>query len=137
MPTQPIEQVGGTHYAGSYQHWDYCDDLDVPCLEYGASKYVARWYKKNGVLDLKKAISFIDKRLSTNYDRTHDSLAIQAEGKEDHLVMYFDACGILPWERAVSRLILCWTDYSDLEYAKTLILAQIKHEETKQGTKHE
>jgi hypothetical protein len=50
---------------------------------------------------------------------------------------YYTEAGIKPWERAVSELILGWRTAEDLEYAKNLILAQIKHEETKQGIKHD
>lgn len=132
-----VEQIGGTHYAGSYQHWDYCDDVDVPHLESAASKYIARWYLKGGIQDLQKAVSYIDKRLSTDYAASHDSLYAQSQGFEENLERYFHAAAIMLWEQAVSRLILCWKDYSDLEYAKNLILAQIKHEEKKRQESHE
>lgn len=132
MPTQQIEQVGGTHYAGGYQHWDYCDDADVPHLESAASKYIARWYKKNGVEDLRKALSYIDKRLASDYVNRHDPLSIMC--LPEALELYFKEAKILPWEQAVSRLILCWKDYSDLEYARILILAQIKHSSTTKTT---
>lgn len=59
-----VEQVGGDHYEAAYQHWDYCTAVSVPYLESAATKYVSRWRKKDGVKDLKKAKSYIEKRLA-------------------------------------------------------------------------
>jgi len=55
-------QVGGDHYKGSdYQHWDFANDIKMLYLPGVASKYVARWRKKNGVEDLEKAVHYLDK----------------------------------------------------------------------------
>lgn len=58
-------QVGGSHYVSDFQHWDYCVIVNVPNLEYAASKYVLRWRKKNGFVDLEKAKHYIEKRLES------------------------------------------------------------------------
>lgn len=60
------KQVGGDHYKvaeGQVGHWDYCVRSNTPNLEYAASKYIARWRKKNGVQDLEKSIHYIEKRI--------------------------------------------------------------------------
>lgn len=54
-------QVGGNHYAGSYQHWDFVADLKLGYFEGQVTKYVSRWRKKNGVQDLEKALHFLTK----------------------------------------------------------------------------
>jgi len=55
-------QVGGDHYKGSdYQHWDFVNDIKMLYLPGVASKYVARWRKKNGAEDLQKAVHYLDK----------------------------------------------------------------------------
>lgn len=54
-------QVGGTHYAGKYQHWDLVADLKLGYFEGQITKYVTRWRKKNGVQDLEKARHFLIK----------------------------------------------------------------------------
>lgn len=59
----PVEQVGGEHYAASYQHWDWCADTGIGYLEGNATKYLARHRKKHGVEDLKKALSYVLKAL--------------------------------------------------------------------------
>lgn len=54
-------QVGGNHYAGTYQHWDFVNDTGQHYLQGCATKYVSRWRKKNGVEDLYKARHYIAK----------------------------------------------------------------------------
>ncbi len=52
-------QVGGTHYKSSYEHWDFVNDAGLGYFEGQITKYVARWRKKNGLQDLKKANHFL------------------------------------------------------------------------------
>lgn len=54
-------QVGGDHYkTGGAQHWDmFGPEYLIGC----ATKYVARWRKKNGVQDLEKALHYSEKLL--------------------------------------------------------------------------
>ena len=55
-------QVGGSHYASAYQHWDFAAELFGPGYFKGqATKYVMRARKKNGIQDLEKALHFLDK----------------------------------------------------------------------------
>ena len=54
-------QIGGTHYQGEYQHWDFVCDTDMPYLLGCATKYISRWKEKNGVEDLRKAIHYLQK----------------------------------------------------------------------------
>lgn len=58
-------QVGGQHYSGTYQHWDWAIDCRLGYLDGNASKYVARWRKKNGAEDLEKALHYIEKKQET------------------------------------------------------------------------
>lgn len=57
------KQVGGDHYKASQQHWDLMEEYDISYLEATASKYVVRWRKKDGVKDLRKSVSYIDRTL--------------------------------------------------------------------------
>lgn len=54
-------QVGGDHYKGGIEHWDYVLANEIPYLEAQVIKYVSRWRKKNGFQDLEKARHFLDK----------------------------------------------------------------------------
>ena len=63
------KQIGGSHYkADGIQHWDYCIETNVPNLEYAATKYIARWRKKNGLVDLQKAQHYIERRIEALHD---------------------------------------------------------------------
>jgi len=55
-------QVDGSHYAAEYQHWDFVRDMALDYLQGCGSKYVTRWRKKNGMVDLNKSLHYIQKR---------------------------------------------------------------------------
>lgn len=59
-----VAQEGGDHYQAEYQHWDWVTDIGMGYLPGNATKYVARWWKKNGLADLKKAMTYIDKMIA-------------------------------------------------------------------------
>lgn len=59
--TPTVEQVGGSHYAAVYQHWDLVNDLQIGYQEANCSKYLTRSHKKNGLEDLKKSLSYVNK----------------------------------------------------------------------------
>lgn len=56
-------QVGGTHYKSSYEHWDLVLVTGMGYFEGNATKYIARWRKKDGSKDLKKALHYVNKLL--------------------------------------------------------------------------
>jgi len=58
-----VKQVGGEHYKAekNYQHWDWCIDIRLGYLEAAATKYITRWRGKNGVQDVDKGISYLQK----------------------------------------------------------------------------
>jgi len=64
-----VAQEGGDHYQAEYQHWDWVPDIGMGYLAGNATKYVSRWQKKNGIQDLLKGMSYVDKILTT--DMTH------------------------------------------------------------------
>jgi hypothetical protein len=67
--SETIAQVGGSHYNNETgnAHWDLVSRFDLEYLPATASKYVARWDLKNSpILDLGKAISYIEKKLTTD-----------------------------------------------------------------------
>jgi hypothetical protein len=58
------KQIGGDHYQAEYQHWDFVADNGLGYLEGCATKYLARWPKKNGLQDLQKALHYCEKMRS-------------------------------------------------------------------------
>ena len=65
-------QVDGDHYKGEIQHWDYVLANDLPYLEAQVVKYVTRWRKKNGVVDLHKARHFLEKLIEVEEEKECD-----------------------------------------------------------------
>lgn len=64
IPTpKPNEyQYGGDHYhIKPIQPWDYVAANNLGFFEGNAVKYLTRWKEKGGILDLKKAIHYIEK----------------------------------------------------------------------------
>ena len=55
------KQVGGSHYQTGVQPWDAIISWELGFLDGCAVKYLARWRKKGGVDDLRKAAHFIEK----------------------------------------------------------------------------
>ena len=60
-PTPNDRQVGGQHYASTYQHWDFVNDTDLGYFEAQITRYVSRSRKKNGLQDLEKAKHYVEK----------------------------------------------------------------------------
>lgn len=54
-------QEGGDHYKGKVEPWDIIIAWGLGFLDGNALKYIARWRKKGGVEDLKKARHYLDK----------------------------------------------------------------------------
>lgn len=77
-------QVGGSHYRSDYQHWDWAIDMCLGPIEYAATKYISRWWKKHGpvkgVEDVEKAKHYVQKireahaegRYPTGFSRMKD-----------------------------------------------------------------
>lgn len=62
MSTSNDIQIGGQHYAGAYQHWDFVAEcLGNDYLLGCATKYIWRHAKKNGLEDLRKADHYLQK----------------------------------------------------------------------------
>jgi hypothetical protein len=66
------KQVGGKHYQSEIQHWDYVVANDLDYFQAQITKYVTRWKKKNGTVDLKKAQHFLEKYIEVVNDDPDD-----------------------------------------------------------------
>jgi hypothetical protein len=54
-------QVGGRHYQSAAQHWNLVLNCDLDYLAGNSTKYVARWRKKGGLTDIRKALHYLNK----------------------------------------------------------------------------
>ena len=59
------KQIQGTHYQKDIQPWDATVAWELGFLDGCAVKYLARWRKKGGIDDLRKAAHFIEKLIET------------------------------------------------------------------------
>lgn len=115
-----VKQVGGTHYKTSGdQHWDLIDRYDIPYLEATASKYVVRWRKKNGVEDLEKAVSYLEKVRERNSATRSRLVPIDA------LASFCEENNMGWVEVTILHAILCDDGTHSINYAIQLIKAAI------------
>ena len=105
-------QIGGTHYLGEYQVWDFTEKHGLGGLEMCIIKYMCRWREKgNGIMDLEKAIHFIEKLidLHKNHGRVPKGCASLADAK------YFSAMQDLDrTEEFVVTVISRWSCSDEL-----------------------
>jgi len=116
------KQVAGDHYkTPGIQHWDLCDEHDVPYLAGCATKYLTRFRRKNGLQDLQKALHYTEKMIE-NWQFIHRS-----EGDVPALTLdiFLGDNGISGPEREPLRLLLTWKSVSDLKVARCWIEALI------------
>lgn len=117
QPTDNIKQVGGTHYGTGFGHWDYCKLAQTPYLEGAATKYLFRWRKKNGLQDLEKGYTFLEKLMAgmtiTTTNNDTDNTQYVAELEEA-----FNQNNVPSTERLIIQAVLTWRTYADLLWAQ-------------------
>lgn len=127
-------QVGGDHYAlgGDYQHWDMIELNGIGYLEGCATKYLARWKRKGGVEDLRKAEHYVEKLNALR------RLGREPRGRvpEDQLQRFFKLHPDIdmPEQRAISLLCGRW-DQLDVGEALGVIIMLIKQNTADNGPK--
>lgn len=84
-----VEQVGGDHYqqGDKPQHWDLVSMYQWDYFQGQITKYVMRWKRKNGLQDLEKARSFLDKYIE-EYQKFYPQQAKAAEASPNLLAPY-------------------------------------------------
>ena len=57
------KQIAGDHYQAYLQHWDLLIEFGYTSEYFigQATKYISRWRKKNGLVDLRKGLHFVEK----------------------------------------------------------------------------
>lgn len=59
-------QHGGTHYGEGWGHWDFVAETGMDYYFGNATKYVCRWRNKNGIDDLKKGLTYVEKGIESH-----------------------------------------------------------------------
>jgi len=108
-----VKQVGGDHYSAEYQHWDWVPETGLGYLEASATAYIARYMKKDGLKDLEKAMSFINKIIVSKYLKP----AGTRRGIDSRLRhRYLTAANLIDTpEGDLTTAIDTWKDDDDLE----------------------
>ena len=75
-------QVGGGHYQGEIQHWDYAWSHNFDLFQYIITKWIERHKKKGGLQDLEKARHALDKYIEV-VQAEEDKLAGLKAGARD------------------------------------------------------
>jgi len=78
-----VEQVGGDHYQQPIQVWDFVIANKIGFLEGNVIKYVERWERKDGLKDLLKAKSYIEKLIAVETERLAQKGIDEAKAKQD------------------------------------------------------
>lgn len=115
-------QVGGTHYKTDYEHWDLIIKIGLGYLEGTSTKYIARYRKKGGVEDLRKALHYLDKLIEAftakEYGQTRNLR------KEDIRTEVGKFCRInqIPFNEEHLLFALCtFESYKDLKGARYML----------------
>lgn len=113
-------QVGGDHYGKKLQHWDVVEDNGIGYLEGYASKYIARWRKKNGLQDLEKALHITEKLIELASPKQGRATRY-ARGFVDNqtLVRFVIANDLELTDHVILRALWQWDRPIDLEVAVT------------------
>ena len=118
-------QVGGSHYKTEYEHWDLAIVCQLPYMEGTATKYVARWRKKNGLEELQKALHYHDKLLEVATCTWSPRVMKQAEITKE--VQRFALANKLCREEEEYIHLLCsYRSKLELELARGILCALIE-----------
>lgn len=116
-----VKQVGGNHYEADYQHWDWVADADLGYFEANATKYLSRWWKKNGAQDVEKAYSYVKKTYTLLAERRYHNMSkhVSPYQQDRHhaekcLTKFLDSAQVSPLERGIIHAIAHWRSDIDL-----------------------
>ena len=117
--TTNSKQVAGDHYkTPGIQHWDMIHNNDIGYLAGNATKYLTRFRRKSGLQDLEKALHYVEKMIES-----YSKFIARSCGDVPPLELetFFADNNIVGAERTPIRLILNWSDISDLNLARTWV----------------
>lgn len=90
------KQIGGTHYKTSIEPWDAIVSWELGYLDGNVVKYVARWRRKGGLADLKKAQHYLEKLIENEeasinkVELPNSKLPSQAQKQDTKILYGFD-----------------------------------------------
>lgn len=132
-------QIGGGHYRGDYQHWDWVEDTGMGYLEGVGSKYICRWKSKNGIEDLRKSVHYVDKLLDLCIFKNRRNRAkVLSTGESAQLLRQLESTYKLnSIEFDICKIFMSWEHEDDLIDCKLLINKLINLEQQKEAKEEE
>lgn len=125
-------QIGGDHYGGrGYQHWDWVVDVRLPYLIGNATKYIARWRKKNRDEDLRKAGHYLDKALE--WGKTPSLNKLEVAGIKVMTKLFEEDQSLMDWE-GEALLACALGDYAQARHLVETALRSSVMEELESGS---
>jgi hypothetical protein len=118
MAGTPVTDSVPEHYASGYLHWDWVLAVGMGYCEGNATAYVKRWRLKGGIVDLRKALSYVNK-VDANQAR-----ALVTTNRAPHSVVmaetarFAEANNLTPLERRFMERMATWHDADDLAEAR-------------------
>lgn len=109
-----VDQVGGDHYRAEFQHWDWAAETQLGYLEGNATKYVARWRKKNGRQDLEKARSYVLKLMGVHNQTLLVPAGYRPGQSYEKAVRFVQSAGLQGADANIIHMLDCWTQVQDL-----------------------
>lgn len=130
-------QVGGNHYDSEYQHWDWAIDVGLGPIEYAATKYVARWKKKDGAQALEKARHYVQKiREAHNegrYSEAIERIPVRIAELAKNTVQFARSNDLGHREYEVCLTLAMWSNSDQLNEVNEILEELIRSAQTPQG----
>ena len=106
-----VAQEGGDHYQSEYQHWSWVTDIGMTYLPATATKYLTRWRKKNGLQDLMKAQTYLEK-LIVDWNTVYQSTVEPPENIDELNARFLKSNG-LSYNSHEGKICLLLSDLCD------------------------
>jgi Protein of unknwon function (DUF3310) len=121
-------QVGGSHYASAYQHWDLVWRCQLGYFPGQITKYALRFRKKNGLQDLEKARHFAAKYLELIQDQVMGCAGALAPSRIERELTHFFA--VNDADSRVQRVFSLMTHSHDADSIKKVgeLLSELEAE---------
>jgi hypothetical protein len=119
-----LEELSPKHYVSQYQHWDWAIAIGMPYLEAAATKYVARWRKKGGMEDLKKALHYTNKLLEVlpKVVGRRSERIVGYEYAQTETLLFCSLNKLTPIESRILMALATWRREEDVVEARDDIL---------------
>jgi hypothetical protein len=127
--------IGGSHYSGDLQHWDYVTRLlKNRYLEGCATKYLCRPGKGQELQDARKAVHYMDKLIEEYKDGRVAPLFTGEVNFSMNVTEWADSIGLPPFGIQVQFLksIPQWSDLADLQALRGMAAVRVLHLEERE-----